>query len=96
MAGRTGLEPVDHRAKFLILLTFDARDLVAGLWPASPLTRVGTRGAAKVLADGAGEPVVRSDNRLIFQSRRFRAACWDYRLRYAAGNPGKVRLGADG
>jgi putative transposase len=26
-------------------------------------------------------PVVRSDNGLIFQSRRFRAACRDYRLR---------------
>jgi putative transposase len=26
-------------------------------------------------------PVIRSDNRLIFQSRRFRAACRDYRLR---------------
>jgi putative transposase len=30
--------------------------------------------------DGA-TPVVRSDNGLIFQSRRFRAACRDYRLR---------------
>jgi len=28
-----------------------------------------------------GTPVVRSDNGLIFQSRRFRAACKDYRLR---------------
>jgi len=28
-----------------------------------------------------GTPVIRSDNGLIFQSRRFRAACRDYRLR---------------
>jgi putative transposase len=29
----------------------------------------------------AGAPVLRSDNGLIFQSRRFRQACRDYRLR---------------
>jgi putative transposase len=32
------------------------------------------------VCDGS-TPVVRSDNGLIFQSRRFRAACRDYRLR---------------
>jgi len=32
-------------------------------------------------ADGWGHLTVRSDNGLIFQSRRFRAACRDYRLR---------------
>ena len=32
------------------------------------------------LSPTGGTPVVRSDNGLIFQSRRFRAACRDYRL----------------
>jgi putative transposase len=39
------------------------------------VTRFGT-----VLPEGS-TPVIRSDNGLIFQSRRFRAACRDYRLR---------------
>jgi putative transposase len=38
------------------------------------LARFGT------LRPTGGTPVVRSDNGLIFQSRRFRAACRDYRL----------------
>jgi len=32
-------------------------------------------------------PIVRSDNGLIFQSRRFRAACRDYRLRPGVHHP---------
>jgi len=32
------------------------------------------------LRPGGATPVVRSDNGLIYQSRRFRAACRDYRL----------------
>ena len=39
------------------------------------LARFGT------LRPNGSTPVVRSDNGLIFQSRRFRAACRDYRLR---------------
>ena len=35
MAGRTGLEPARNRSKSLILLTFDAREFVADLWPAA-------------------------------------------------------------
>jgi len=32
------------------------------------------------LRPGGTSPLLRSDNGLIFQSRRFRQACWDYRL----------------
>jgi putative transposase len=35
----------------------------------------------RVLHREGHTPVIRSDNGLIFQSRRFRAACGDYRLR---------------
>ena len=38
-------------------------------------------------------PVVRSDNGLIFQSRRFRAACRDYRLRQEFITPYTPKLG---
>jgi putative transposase len=34
-----------------------------------------------------GAPVLRSDHGLIFQGRRFRQACWDYRLRQAFITP---------
>lgn len=45
------------------------------------LARFGT------LRPAGSTPVVRSDNGLIFQSRRFRAACRDYRLRQAFITP---------
>src|SRR5271163_4728812 len=45
------------------------------------LARFGT------LRPSVATPVVRSDNGLIFQSRRFRAACRDYRMRQESITP---------
>jgi putative transposase len=49
------------------------------------LARFGT------LRPAGSTPVVRSDNGLICQSRRFRAACRDYRLRQEFITPGYAR-----
>src|SRR5262245_49741347 len=51
-------------------------------WSPSGRFGAGERGTARCCGTWIGPtPVLRSDNALIFQSRRFRAACRDYRVR---------------